>query len=105
MVLPVGVDKASGLDAALEEMKLSWKNVAGIGDAENDITFLSKCACSVAVSNALDSVKARVDFTTSAPRGEGVVELINEILKDDLQSRLLMQREGPMATTFSNTRS
>ena len=105
MVLPIGVDKGSGLDAALKEMKLSWKNVAGIGDAENDIAFLSKCACSVAVSNALDSVKARVDFTTSAARGEGVVELIHEILKDDLQSRLLMQREAPMATTFSNPRS
>lgn len=106
MVLPAGVDKASGLDSALEEMKLSWKSVAGIGDAENDIAFLSRCACSVAVSNALDSVKTRVDFTTSAPRGEGVVELIKEILKDDLQSRLLpMQREEPVATISSNTRS
>lgn len=87
MILPIGVDKASGLKAALEEMKLSGKNVVGIGDAENDLAFLDRCRCSVAVSNALDSVKARVDFTTHAARGEGVVELINEILKDDLQSR------------------
>jgi hypothetical protein len=87
MVLPIGVNKASGLAAALEEMKLSSKNVVGIGDAENDLAFLNMCQCSVAVSNALDSVKANVDFTTDAPRGEGVVELINEILKDDLQAR------------------
>jgi HAD superfamily hydrolase (TIGR01484 family) len=99
MVLPVGVDKAGGLAAALKEMKLSWKNVAGIGDAENDIAFLRKCACSAAVSNALDSVKAQVDFTTRAPRGEGVVELIQEILKDDLRSRCRIQPEGAMATT------
>jgi hypothetical protein len=51
----------------------------------------------VAVSNAIDSVKAEVDFTTRAPFGEGVVELINEILKDDLQSRCLIQREGATA--------
>jgi hypothetical protein len=57
----------------------------------------------VAVSNALDSVKAEVDFTTRAPRGEGVVELINEILKDDLQSRCLIQREAAIAVG-SNTR-
>jgi len=104
MVLPIGVDKASGLVAALEEMKLSWKNVVGIGDAENDLVFLHKCQCSVAVSNAIDSVKAEVDFTTRAPHGEGVAELINEILKDDLQSRCLIQHEGPI-TILSNTRS
>jgi hydroxymethylpyrimidine pyrophosphatase-like HAD family hydrolase len=91
------------LDAALDEMKLSRRNVAGIGDAENDIAFLRKCQCSVAVSNALDSVKAQVDFTTSAARGEGVVELINEILKDDLQSRCRIQPEGAMATTSNRS--
>jgi len=104
MVLPIGVDKASGLVAALEEMKLSWRNVVGIGDAENDLAFLRRCQCSVAVSNAIDSVKAEVDFTTRAPYGEGVVELINEILKDDLQSRCLIQHEGPI-TILSNPRS
>jgi hypothetical protein len=104
MVLPIGVDKASGLVAALEEMKLSWRNVVGIGDAENDLAFLRRCQCSVAVSNAIDSVKAEVDFTTRAPYGEGVVELINEILKDDLQSRCLIQHEGPIRI-LSNTRS
>ena len=104
MVLPTGVDKASGLEAALEEMKLSWKSIVGIGDAENDLAFLRKCQYSVAVSNAIDSVKAEVDFTTRAPRGEGVVELINEILKDNLQSRCLIQHEGPI-TILSDTRS
>jgi len=93
MILPIGVDKASGLDAALEELKLSAESVIGIGDAENDLAFLDNCQCSVAVSNALDSVKTRVDFTTRAPRGEGVVELIDEILKDDLQSRSPRVRE------------
>lgn len=87
MVLPMGVDKASGLAATLTRMSLSWENVVGIGDAENDLAFLRKCRYSVAVSNALDSVKAEVDFTTCGPRGDGVVELINEILKDDLESR------------------
>lgn len=104
MVLPNGIDKASGLDAVLEEMKLSSKNVVGIGDAENDLAFLNKCQLSVAVSNALDSVKANVDFTTRSPRGEGVVELINEILKDDLQLRCSRVRERQIQIP-SNTRS
>ena len=40
MVLPSGVNKATGLAAALEELRLSAHNVVGIGDAENDHAFL-----------------------------------------------------------------
>ncbi|TIU09247.1 MAG: HAD-IIB family hydrolase, partial [Mesorhizobium sp.] len=40
MVLPSGVNKATGLAAALEDLELSAHNVVGIGDAENDHAFL-----------------------------------------------------------------
>src|SRR5439155_10184033 len=53
MVLPSGVNKATGLHAALAELHLSPHNVVGVGDAENDHAFLSACECSVAVANAL----------------------------------------------------
>jgi len=86
MILPTGLDKATGMDAALREMKQSWNSVVGIGDAENDLAFLSRCQYSVAVSNALDSLKLEVDFTTKAARSQGVIELIEEILQDDLSS-------------------
>ena len=69
MVLPSGVNKASGLAAALVESGLSPHNVVGIGDAENDHAFLAMCGCSVAVANALDSVKAEADLVTAAPGG------------------------------------
>src|SRR5262245_33663370 len=39
MVLPSGIDKATGLAAALEAMALSPRSVVGIGDAENDLPF------------------------------------------------------------------
>jgi HAD superfamily hydrolase (TIGR01484 family) len=58
MVLPTGINKASGLAAALTALDLSAHNVAGIGDAENDHAFLRACGCSAAVSNALAAVKA-----------------------------------------------
>jgi hydroxymethylpyrimidine pyrophosphatase-like HAD family hydrolase len=87
MILPSGLDKSIGMEAVLAEMEQSWSSVVGIGDAENDLAFLSRCQYSVAVSNALDSLKGEVDFTTKAARGQGVVELIQEILQDDLSSR------------------
>lgn len=87
MVLPPGVNKASGLAAALEAMNLSAHNAVGVGDAENDHAFLSVCECGVAVSNALPGLMAEVDFVTAGDHGQGVQELIDELLADDLRSR------------------
>jgi hydroxymethylpyrimidine pyrophosphatase-like HAD family hydrolase len=86
MVLPPGVNKASGLSAVLEELNLSPHNVVGVGDAENDHAFLSLCEFAAAVANALPMLKERADFVTTGARGAGVVELIDQVLDDDLAS-------------------
>lgn len=87
MILPAGVNKASGLLVALETMGLSAHNAIGIGDAENDHAFLSICECGVAVDNALPTLKEAADFVTRADHGAGVEEFIAELLQDDLLSR------------------
>jgi HAD superfamily hydrolase (TIGR01484 family) len=84
MILPPGVNKKSGLEAALSELDLSPHNVAGVGDAENDHAFLGICECSVAVANALPALKERCDFVTTGSHGAGVEELIAKLLGDDL---------------------
>ena len=86
MVLPVGVNKATGLIAALADLGLSLHETVAIGDAENDQSFLAICACSVGVANALDSIKERVDWVTTEERGAGVVQLIERLITDDLAS-------------------
>jgi len=86
MVLPSGVNKGSGLKVALEELQLSSHNVVGIGDAENDNAFLESCECSVAVANALPMLKEGVDIVTQRDHGEGVAEIIQGLLADDLRS-------------------
>jgi HAD superfamily hydrolase (TIGR01484 family) len=85
MVLPSGVNKASGLRQALDRLKLSPHNAVAIGDAENDLAFLSSCDCAVAVDNALDSVKARAHWVTSGAHGDGVIELANRLIESDLK--------------------
>jgi hydroxymethylpyrimidine pyrophosphatase-like HAD family hydrolase len=84
MVLPSGVNKAFGLAALLDEAKIPADEVVGIGDAENDHAFLDACGIGVAVANALPMLKERADFVTNGARGDGVAELIEMILKDDL---------------------
>jgi hydroxymethylpyrimidine pyrophosphatase-like HAD family hydrolase len=87
MILPAGVNKATGLVAALDELNMSPHNAVGVGDAENDHAFLSICECAVAVCNALPSLKEKADFVTALGHGEGVTQLVAEMLEDDLRSR------------------
>ncbi|WP_428304278.1 HAD-IIB family hydrolase [Lacipirellula sp.] len=84
MILPAGVNKASGLTAALKEMGLSPHNVVGVGDAENDHAMLKLCEFSAAVSNALPAVKETADFVTPSDHGDGVAQLIAAMVEDDL---------------------
>ena len=84
MVLPSGVNKATGLTALLKEAGIAADEVVGVGDAENDHAFLECCGVGVAVANALPLLKERADFVTSGARGDGVAELIDMILADDL---------------------
>jgi HAD superfamily hydrolase (TIGR01484 family) len=84
MVLPSGVNKATGLKCALEGMGFSAHNAVGIGDAENDHAFLSACECAGAVANALPALKERADIVTEGARGAGVQELVSMLLDEDL---------------------
>jgi len=87
MVLPPGVNKASGAEKALRSLGLSPHNAIAVGDAQNDHAMLAKCQVAVAVANALPSVKADADIVTRGDHGAGVRELIDELLTDDLASR------------------
>jgi len=80
MVLPRGVNKATGLMEALQQLGVAPKSTVGIGDAENDEDFLAVCGYSAAVANALPALKRKVGLVTSGSHGEGVVELVNYLL-------------------------
>jgi hydroxymethylpyrimidine pyrophosphatase-like HAD family hydrolase len=58
--------------------------VVGLGDAENDIAFLRLCGRSVAVANALDSVKESADIVTHGEEGRGAAEILQALLAEDL---------------------
>ena len=82
MVFPPGTNKASGLKVALAELSLPAASVAAIGDAENDVIFLSHCGTAVAVANALPEVKAIASIVTLGSRGAGVEEFISWVLSN-----------------------
>ena len=86
MIVPAGFSKATGLLEALGKLGLSPHNIAGIGDAENDLAFLGMVECAGAVGNALPAIKERADVVTEGEQGDGVVEFIGQLLADDLAS-------------------
>jgi hydroxymethylpyrimidine pyrophosphatase-like HAD family hydrolase len=83
MVLPSGVNKATGLAAALEELGIEADHVVGAGDAENDHSLLAACGLGVAVANAVPALKKRADLVTSGARGDGIIELCDQLIAND----------------------
>jgi HAD superfamily hydrolase (TIGR01484 family) len=103
MVLPGGIDKATGLAVALAELGLAPEDTVGVGDAENDLAFLACCGCAVAVANALPAVREAADLVTRGSEGAGVVEVIDRLLQDDLaglpaRRRHPLPADGPAGT-------
>ncbi len=84
MVLPSGINKATGLVAALDDLDMPIDGVVAIGDAENDHDLLRRAGFGVAVANALPSLKNTADRITLAPAGDGVTEIIDAILRGDI---------------------
>ncbi|WP_049560773.1 HAD-IIB family hydrolase [Nonomuraea sp. SBT364] len=84
MVLPPGVNKASGLAAALDRLCLSRHNVVAVGDAENDHAFLSAAECGAAVANAVPALLRQCDLPLGREAGHGVVQLAELLLSGEL---------------------
>jgi hypothetical protein len=78
------VNKASGLAVALQELALSACNVVACGDGENDHALLDSAEYSVATANAIATLRERADRVTIEPGGDGVLEVIADLIEHDL---------------------
>ncbi len=83
MIVPSGMNKRLGLMRVLEEFGYSASQVVGIGDAENDLDFLSCCGYSAAPANAVPQVKMLADIILKGANGSGTIELVERILESD----------------------
>ena len=84
MVLPAGVNKATGLAVALGDLGIAPEAVVSVGDGENDTILFEFTGCGVAVANAGAAVKALADDVTDHATGAGVSELIDRITTAEL---------------------
>jgi hydroxymethylpyrimidine pyrophosphatase-like HAD family hydrolase len=86
MMLPAGVNKASGVWAALRELGVSRHNLIAIGDGENDLALFEFAEHAVAVQNADPLVKRVANRTTQGSYCEGFLELARDLIATDLAS-------------------
>jgi 3-deoxy-D-manno-octulosonate 8-phosphate phosphatase (KDO 8-P phosphatase) len=86
-------DKLPALEKLLEQLRLSAKQVAYIGDDLPDVPTIRYVGFGVAVANAVDEVKQYADFVTKRPGGSGAVrEVIEHILKNTSKWQELTER-------------
>ena len=83
MLLPAGVDKGSGLDAALGALRVAPADTVAIGDGENDLPLLARCGLAVAVAGAVPALEAAADLVTPGGPGDGVAEIADALLAGD----------------------
>lgn len=86
MVLPPGINKATGLAAALDELQLSPHEVVGIGDSENDHALFQASELAVAVASAVPTLRDAADWVTTQSNGAGTSEALLALVTDDMAS-------------------
>jgi hydroxymethylpyrimidine pyrophosphatase-like HAD family hydrolase len=81
MLLPGGVNKAAGVQRALEELGRSVRNLAAFGDAENDLPLLAIAELAVAPRGSVPAVLAAADDRITQPGAAGVAWYIRRLVE------------------------
>jgi 3-deoxy-D-manno-octulosonate 8-phosphate phosphatase (KDO 8-P phosphatase) len=73
-------DKVAALDSITEELDITAHECAYVGDDIPDLPLLSHVGVSFAVANAVEQLRGKCDYTTSASGGFGAVREICELV-------------------------
>lgn len=83
-----GVNKGSGLKKLAKMMNIDISETAAIGDHANDLEMIKTAGLGIAVSNAIDEVKAAAKYiTTNDHNHHAVAEAVEYILKLNQQEQ------------------
>lgn len=75
----VGVNKAKGLNLALEFLNIEPTEVVAIGDSETDIPVFGNCGLSIALGHSDDEVKVHADHVVNGKEGVGLCDAIDYV--------------------------
>jgi phosphoglycolate phosphatase (TIGR01487 family) len=75
----LGVNKAKGLNLALEFLNIEPNEVVAIGDSETDIPIFGNCGLSIALGHSDNEVKNHSDHVVSGGEGVGLCDAIDYV--------------------------
>ncbi|MGQ9588423.1 MAG: phosphoglycolate phosphatase [Thermoplasmata archaeon] len=73
-IMQKGMNKFLGVKKASELLGISVRDVAAIGDSDNDEMMVKECGYGVAVGNAFEGTKKAASFVAKTKDGQGVIE-------------------------------
>lgn len=85
MIMPRGIDKGSGLRAALRQLSASTDDMMCVGDGENDLPMFRIARIRVALNNSVEILKDEADYVSKREDGEGVLEAIDRFVHGKYQ--------------------
>lgn len=80
-IMEKDVNKFNGISEIGSFLGINKKEIAAIGDQDNDIPMLENSILSFAMGNSIDKVKEVCDYTVSTNENFGLVEAINIVLE------------------------
>lgn len=87
-VMSRSATKWNGVRKMLEAYGIGAAEAVFFGDDNDDIEPIRKCGCGVAVSNALDSVKAVADYITESNDEDGVARFLSGLTEREHRGNL-----------------
>ena len=78
-VVPQGINKSVGLKDLMTYLNLKPEEVACIGDNYNDLEMMDTAGYAIAMGNAIDEVKAKADFVTTASNQDGIANALKHL--------------------------
>lgn len=99
MLLPSGVNKATGVQRALDELGCSARNMIAFGDAENDLPLFSLSEVAVVARGAASPIVAAADDRLTQPGPAGVAYYVQRLLAADAQAPTPARRSVVLGRT------
>jgi len=73
-IMEKGMNKFRGVQKGCELLGISPRDVAAIGDSDNDEMMIRECGFGIAVGNAFEETKRGASFVAKGSDGRGVIE-------------------------------
>ena len=78
---PLGVTKATGLEALRARLGVPAAGTVAVGDGTNDIAMIEWAAFGVAMGGASDEVRSHADHVTAAVENDGAAAVMHALLR------------------------